>query len=265
MRLAWAFVRRDWNYETTYRGMISLQMLSIIGSIVVFYGLGLLVGNDAPSLQEYGGEYFPFALVGLIVAEYFTVGLRSFSNRLRLAQTTGTLEAMFVTPTPGHWTIVCSGIWDFLMTTLRIVFGVLIGVLILGVTFDVNFIAAGLLAILSLLSFIAIGVIAAAIILIVKRGDAIAALAGVMVTIFAGTQFPVSIMPEWLRIIAYMLPLHYALDGLRQTLLTGASLSDVALNLAVMTVSVCILLPLAYYSVERAASRVRADGTLGHH
>ena len=60
--LVWAFLRRDWQYETTYRGMLILQMFGIVGSLIIFYAIGLLVDPDAASLREYGGEYFPFAL-----------------------------------------------------------------------------------------------------------------------------------------------------------------------------------------------------------
>lgn len=265
LRLLAAFIRRDWSYETSYRGMMILQILGGIGSLIIFYSIGRLVGSGAESLEPYGGEYFPFALIGLTVSDYFTVGLRAFANRLRLAQTTGTLEAMFVTQTPGHWILLYSGVWDFLIVTARLAMAILLGILIFGVDFQVNILAALPLAVLSLISFAAIGVIAAAAILVIKRGDAVAALGSVFATVFAGTLFPIVLLPDWLRPLAYILPLHYALDGLRQAVLIDAGLADVGDNLLILTFAVAILAPLAYFSVGWATRWVRRDGSLGHY
>ena len=40
LRLQAAFLQRDWRYETSYRGMLALQLLGIVGTLVIFYSIG---------------------------------------------------------------------------------------------------------------------------------------------------------------------------------------------------------------------------------
>ena len=265
LRLQFAFLRRDWQYETTYRGMMVLQLLGIIGSLIIFFSIGKLVGGGSESLAPYGGEYFPFALVGLAVSDYFNTGLRSFSNRLRLAQTTGTLEAMFTVARSPRLVLIFSGTWDFLVATVRLALGVGIALAFLGVRFEADILAAAVIGALSLVTFAALGLFAAALILIIKRGDAVAALGNIFATVFAGALFPIAVLPDWLRWVAYILPLHYALDGLRKSLLVGDGLGQLSTNVVVLGVAVLILVPAALLGLGLAVDVVRRDGSIGMH
>lgn len=260
-----AFLRRDWLYESSYRGMLLFQALGIFGSLIIFYAISKLVPDDVPELAEYGGSYFAFALVGLAVSDYFSVGLRSFANRLRLAQTTGTLETMLVTQTPPQVTMLYSSVWDFLLATVRLMLALVLGTLVLGVQFEADLLATALLALLSLITFAALGVLTAAVILVIKRGDALVGMIGVAATLFAGTVFPVELLPAWIRPLAYLFPLYYALDGLRKALLTGASVGDVVENLVFLGGAALVLIPAAYLAVAWAVEHGRRDGSLGQH
>ncbi len=264
-RLQLAFLRRDWQYETTYRGMMILQLLGILGTLIIFFSIGKLVATGTESLVEYGGSYFPFALIGLVVSDYFNTGLRSFSNRLRLAQTTGTLEAMFTSASSPRLVLLFSGTWDFLVATARLGLGVAISIIFLNVHFDADYLAATVIALLSLATFVALGLFAAALILIIKRGDAVAALGNIFATVFAGALFPISVLPDWLRWVAYLLPLHYSLDGLRRSLLVGEGLSQLTTNLLVLCGATLVLMPASLLSLGLAVEAVRKDGSIGMH
>jgi ABC-2 type transport system permease protein len=265
VQLQLAFLRRDWLYETTYRGMMLLQIFGITGSLVIFYSIGRLVGDSNSSLEPYGGEYFPFALIGLVVSDFFAVGLRAYSNRLRLAQTTGTLEAMFLTQTSRRSTLICSGTWDILVAAARLAVAVAIGALFLDVRFDVDVLATLVLAVLSLISFIALGLIAAALILVIKRGDAVASLGNIIASIFAGALFPIALLPDWLRWVAYVLPLHYALDGLRKATLVGDDIGSLSTNLLALLISVVVLGPLSLLLLNWSIRWVQRDASIAHY
>lgn len=260
-----AFLRRDWVNETSYRAMLLIETLGVGSSLILFYSIGRLVDGRPEALRDYGGEYFPFALVGLAVSGYFSISLISASNRLRQAQTTGTLEAMFVTATPPAWLLALSTAWDYLLATIRLAIFVTVGVLAMGVDFDVNLWAALPVIILSFASFVALGLIAAACILVVKRGDSIAILGNIVTTVFGGVLFPIALLPDWARPVSYLIPLSWALDGLRRATLVGAGPRDIAGSLAALAISTALLIPLAWFSLRWAIERVRRDGSLGHY
>jgi ABC-2 type transport system permease protein len=265
LRLLRAFLRRDWVNETSYRGMVLIELLSVIGGLVMFYSIGKLVGGEPTVLRRYGGDYFAFALVGLAVSGYFSVALIAFSNRLRQAQSTGTLEAMFVTATPPTTVLILSGAWDFLIATACFLAFVSLGVLVLGVRFHVNLLALAPLAFLSLLSFTALGLLAAALILVAKRGDSLALLVNLVANVFGGVVFPVTLLPSWVRPFAYLVPLSYALDGLRRAALVDAGPRAVAGSLLALGIATVVLIPTAWLAVQWAIDRTRRDGSIAHY
>ena len=68
-----AFLRRDWLNESSYRATLLIQALGVASSLILFYSIGKLVEGSPESLREYGGEYFPFALVGLRILQRMRV------------------------------------------------------------------------------------------------------------------------------------------------------------------------------------------------
>ncbi|RIK40235.1 MAG: hypothetical protein DCC58_14155 [Chloroflexi bacterium] len=264
-RLATAFVRRDWLNESSYRAMFIFEAINLVGSLVIFFAIGELVSERPDTLVRYGGEYFPFALVGLAIGGYSSISLGAFANRVRQAQTTGTLEAMLTTPTPGGIILLFSGIWDYLVATFRLCVYLLVGVVLFDVRFDVNVAAAAPLALLSLIAFAATGMLVAAVMLVIKRGEAAAGVASLLTGIFGGLLFPVALLPESIRPLHYLVPLYYSLDGLRRALLVGASPSEVAGSIFGLGVSAVALVVLAWVAVRLALWQTRAAASIAQY
>jgi ABC-2 type transport system ATP-binding protein len=162
-RIAVAFLQRDWHMETSYRLAFLLEFVSIFFSVAVFYFVGQLMGAQAvPLLVEYGGDYFAFVLVGIAFARYFGVGISSFSNNLRQAQATGTLEAMLTSPTSLSMIILSSSLWNFGLATLQVLTYLWVGRVFLGVQMGQGNILAALVVLsLSIVIFSSLGILAA--------------------------------------------------------------------------------------------------------
>ncbi|MCZ7669885.1 MAG: hypothetical protein M5U34_23245 [Chloroflexi bacterium] len=124
-----------------------------------------------PLLGDYGGDYFSFVIIGIALGGYFSVGLTSFAGALRQSQMTGTLEAMMMTPTPVSWLIVGSAAWSYVYTTFRVLVYLVIGALFLGLDLSqANYLGALVVLLLSIVSFASLGILAAGLIMVVKRG-----------------------------------------------------------------------------------------------
>jgi len=68
----------------------------------------------------------------------------------------------------------------------------------------------------------------------------------------SGVILPVEQMPDYFQAIARVLPLRYAVDGLRGIMLEGQSLGDMGLELAVLAAFAIILLSLAAMTVRKS-------------
>jgi ABC-2 type transport system permease protein len=264
MRLLRAFFVRDFYTETSYRVAFLVGIIGVLFRVFVFYFLSRLIGDSAtPLLSEYNGDYFSFVIIGVAFGSYFGVGLTGFTRALRLAQTTGTLEAMLMTPVPLPWIIVGSSVWSYVYTTFRFLLVLFVGAMLLGLDLGrANYAAAFLSLVLAIISFASIGIVAASIIMIIKRGEPITSLFSNLASLIGGVFYPVEILPNWLQTIAGLLPITYALRAMRMALLTNATWSDLAPDLLALVMFCLILLPLSLLAFGLAVERARADGSL---
>jgi ABC-2 type transport system permease protein len=263
-RLLWAFLVRDWQTELSYRVAFLLNLSSTFFGAFTFYFVAQLVG-DIPLLQQYDGDYFSFVLIGIAFGSYFGLGLTGFARALREAQTTGTLEAMIMTSAPLSLLVVGSAVWSYAFTTFRVFVYLGLGVGLLGVSLGgANYGGALLVLLLSIVAFGSIGILAASVIMVIKRGDPITALFGTFANMIGGVYYPVEIMPEWLQWLAALLPITYALRAIRLALLAGAGWNVLLPDLAVLLTFCLVLLPLSLLAFRYAVERARADGSLTH-
>jgi ABC-2 type transport system permease protein len=265
--IAQAFLKRDTLNELSYRFSFLLQLLGILFSIGVFYFIAELFGEAAtPYLEQYGGDYFSFVLIGIAFSGYFGVGLSGFSNSLRRSQTTGTLEAMLTTPTSLSTIIISSSLWDYLLTTVRVFIYLFIGVTLLGVELqDGNYFAAIIILILTIITFSSLGIIAASFIMVVKRGDPITWIVSSLSSLLGGVYYPIEILPEWMQLLARLIPVTYALEAMRLALLEGASISTLYPDILALIIFSVLLLPLSLFSFRFAVNRAKLDGSLTHY
>ena len=262
-----AFLIRDFRIETSYRFAFALQLMNILLSVGVFYFISLLVGPAAmPYLSRYGGDYFSFVIIGIAFAGYFGVGLSSFSSKLRQSQVSGTLEAMLTSPTRLSAIIVSSSLWEYLMTTIRVLVYLIVGALIMGATFGQgNFISAFVILLLTIITFSSLGIISASFVMVLKRGDPIAWLFNAVSTFLGGVYYPITILPEGLQWLARLIPVTYALDAMRLALLQGASLNELFPQILALCVFSVILLPSSLIAFRFAVRRAKVEGSLTHY
>lgn len=266
LRLFWAFLKRDFKTETSYRIAFLFNLTGVIFSAFTFYFVSRLIGDSvAPFLDQYNGDYFSFVIIGIAFGGYFGLGLSSFSAALRQAQTTGTLEAMMMTPTPVSLVILGSALWSYAYTTFRVLIYLLLGTLFLGLHLgDANYPAALVTLFLSIVAFASIGIISASIIMIIKRGEPITALLNSFAILIGGIYYPVEILPDWLELPAKLLPITYALRAMRLALLNGASWSTLAPDLLVLVAFCAVLFPLSLVAFRYSVERARLEGSLTH-
>ncbi len=266
-KLLLAFLTRDFYTEISYRFAFLVGIGGILFRAFIFYFLAQLIGDSAaPLLADYDGDYFAFVIIGIALGGYFGVGLSGFARALRQAQTTGTLEALMMTPVPVPLVIVGSAVWSYAYTTFRVLVYLLVGVLLLGLDLSgANVPAALLILLLGIISFASIGILAASVIMIVKRGDPVTALFGNLANLVGGVYYPIEVMPNWLQAAAKLLPITYALRGMRLALLAGASWAELAPDLWALLFFCLLLFPFSLWVFRYAVNRARADGSLAQY
>ncbi|MEK6693357.1 MAG: ABC transporter permease [Nitrospirota bacterium] len=262
-----AFLRRDFKTELSYRFSFLLNLAGISFSVIMFYYISKLFGKAAsPYLEDYGGDYFSFVIIGIAFSGYLSVSLHSFSGAIREGQMLGTLEAMMVTPTGIPAIILFSGLWSFISTTVEVIIYLLAGVIIFGLDLGkANILSAITVMILTILSFSPLGVISASFIMAFKRGDPIAFLFGSASSLLGGVYYPITILPSWLQDISHLLPITYSLRAMRYSLIKGSTLSEISSDLFALGFFSAFMIPLSLMAFSYAVRKAKEKGSLGQY
>lgn len=262
-----AFIKRDFSITASYRLSFFFQFFGIFFSVVTFYFIAKLFGRAAtPYLESYGGDYFSFVLIGIAFSDYLGVGLGTFAGTIREGQMLGTLEAMLVTPTRIHTIVLFSSLWQFLLTSIRVLVYILLGVFFFGVNMTrPNIPAALLILILTILAFSSLGIISASFIMVFKRGNPLNWLINSSFTLLGGVLFPITILPDWLQKISYLLPITYSLRAMRHALLQSYSFQALSFDILMLALFSVVLLPLSIYAFKIGVRKAKKDGSLTHY
>ncbi len=266
MRVLLACLRRDLLVQRSYRAQLVGQVLGTGFMLASLAFLSRIVPGGQPALAPYGGDYFTFVLVGNALIGFFATGLSSFSDAIGQEQAAGTLESLLVTPNDSRLLLVGGSLWPFCFSALQA--AVLLGLGFLFFGAQVTLANLGLVALLTitcLATFSALGLVVAAFLVRTKRSALLVGGLTAGFTLAGGVFYPVSVLPEWLQVVARALPMSYGLDGVRRALLPAPDLNAIGLDVAVLLAYALLLLPAATIIFGWSVNRSRRDGTLGHY
>ena len=261
-----AFLRRDFREALTYKFSFLSSVTGILLSSATFYFVAKLVPAGVPSLGPFGGDYFSFAVVGVAFAGLLGMFQEGLAAVVRSAQLSGTLEALLVTPAGVPTILFGSSLYSLVFQVFRTVLHLAVALAFFGLTLGrVN--GAGVLAVgvLTILCFLSVGVLSASFILVYKTGNPFSWILGSVSGVLGGVVFPVALLPTWIRWVSSLLPVTYALDGMRKSLLASASFAEVLPDVAALAVFDALLLPLSFVAFRLAVRKAKKDGTLSHY
>lgn len=266
MTLLWVFLRRDAAVEVSYRFDLLLQLATAIFILALFFYLGGLIDESTFANQsEVGGGYFDFVVIGLALFRIVQTGVLAYATRIRQDQITGTLEALFASPTSPSLLILYTGAFDIVRATVEAMGFIALAALIFDFSAEPNLLDIGIVLAAFLGSipfFVSLGVMIAALTIVVKQTTNLVGLVASFLGLLGGAFFPTSSLPGPLEAIGDALPFTWSLDLMRSALLSGETdLSLLGLEWGVGL----LLVPLSLYVFNRALRRARRDGSLAQY
>jgi ABC-2 type transport system permease protein len=262
-----AFFKRDFKIAASYRMHFVTQSFGIIFSTFSFFLLSKMFdGQNIAMLEPYGGDYFPFVLIGIALTDYLSSATNTFATEIRTAQIVGTLEALLVTPTSITTILLSSYFYKLLSTSLRILIYFLVGVLLFEIQLQpVNLFVLIVTFFLTLLPFFGLGLLSASFILVFKQGNPIASLLALSSTLLAGVMYPVTILPSWLKPVSDVLPITHGLEAIRQILLNNAGFTEIDKQLFYLFLLTIFFLATGFGAIYFALKIARKEGSLLHY
>jgi ABC-2 type transport system permease protein len=262
------FISKDARIAISYKLQFVFQFSQVFFGVAVIHFIGKMLdtSNQSPLLKAYGADYFSFALVGLAVTSYLRVGLVTITNDIRQIMDQGTLEAMCAAPVGYEWLLIYASLWPFVFETIRVACYFLIGMIVFGLRLhNANWFSALVTMAVTMPIFLMLGTISCSILILVKKGDPINWIFSSASALLAGTMFPITVLPGWLRAIALCLPLTHSLEAMRKCLLAGASVQRVRWHLLALLLFLVILVPVSVLVNNMCMRSARRQGAFSTH
>lgn len=207
-----------------YPGELLLEIIipTVMASIPILLGQAGAGPDAAANFAANTGttNYVAYLLIGSNVFTLVTRAFWDIAYWLRFEQETGTLEAIYLTPTNSltlaGGVAIYSAIRGLLTTTLAYLLGCLI--------FRVNPIAGDVLLALvfifiGLIPLYAMAFLFGALVLKVKETNALVGLMQWLVSFLMGIFFPVAVLPPLVRVLSLAFPPTWMVNGVRSALL----------------------------------------------
>jgi ABC-2 type transport system permease protein len=259
-------VRASWISAASYRINIVLSLLSLIATVIpVYFISGALQPVMADAISQQGGQYFGFLIIGMVVFLYLTDAVNALPGIVQGGIHSGTLEAMFTTPT--SLPVLLGGMmaYGFLWITARAAV-LLTGAWVLGmqIAWGQLFTAFAIL-LLIVLAYIPVGMIGAALVLAFRTTGPLPGAVLLLSGLLGGVYYPTHVIPSWIRYVSDIVPLTYGLRALRRTLLEGEPLRAVSGDVTILALFAAALLAVGSYALVLAFRYSRRAGTLAQY
>jgi ABC-2 type transport system permease protein len=254
-----AILRRDLLTAIRHRSGFAMTLLGVFMELAAFYFLSRAIG---PGFHPGGVEYFPFLLVGTGVYTFFVMSAQGFLRSVQEAQQTGTMEVLMTTSTEPAELVVLSSISAFAGNLIGLGAYLLAGVVVFRAAIHANVLSCLVVLILSIATAMAMGIAVAAMQITLQKGSAVLWLLSSGFWFLSGAMFPSESLPRPLELVAQLVPLTYAIEGMRMAFLQGRSVVAMAPTLATLAAFGVVLLPLALGGLSLSLRRARRSGTL---
>lgn len=255
----YAILRRDLLTAIRHRSAFAMTLIGVLMELAAFYFLSRAIG---PGFRPGGVEYFPFLLVGTGVYTFFVMSAQAFLSSVQEAQQTGTMEVLMTTSTEPAELVVLSSISAFARNLVNLGVYLLAGVVVFRAAIHANVLSCFAVLILSVAIAMALGIAVAAMQITLQKGSAVLWLLGSGFWFLSGAMFPSESLPRPLEFLAHLVPLTYAIEGMRMALLQGRSVIAMVPTLATLAAFGVVLLPLALGVLSLSLRRARRSGTL---
>lgn len=267
---AWALARLRTRIFLSYKTFHVIEFLSLFSMVGVYAFMGLLVRPGDLARAGYGDSYLAFALVGVAASQFLTVSITRIGHIMVHELMGGTFEAVMATPVRLRDYALGQVSVGFILGSYMMVGTLAVGALAFGAPLVLNagtVLSATLLVLLMVFAHLGIGILAAGILMVHKKGDPVTFILDTTIQLLGGVLYPLALLASipGLAAASSVLPFTWALDALRKVLLSGATLAspEVAGAALALLAAGAALLPLGILAFRRGFAVLRRTGATG--
>jgi len=251
-----------------YPGQLAMDVVIPIIFAAMPMLLGRAGGDSAvANFQANTGtsNYVAYLLIGSNAFMIVTMAFWTIAYWLRDEQETGTLEALYLTPTSTATLIGGVGLYSAIRSLASTLIAYVVGCLVFGVNPVQGDVLLGLTFLLvGLIPLYAVAMLFGAVVLKLKESNALIGLMQWVVSFLMGIFFPVAVMPPLLRFAALLFPPTWMTNGVRSALLgVGFFFGEWYLDMAVLWAFLLFTPLFSFWAFRRVERGIQKNEGMG--
>ena len=259
-------IKKDFLADFSYKISFFFQFFGMFMTAISFFFISeTFIDSKSTHLEQFNYDYFIFATIGIAILDIVISIMRSLTISLREAQSFGYEEILFVSSVNSNYIFLCASLYPFIKSSFKFI----IYILFLQLISTHDFLLASiffsfLLFILMIIPFLALSFLALSFVLYFKQADPINLIISLLLSIFSGIVYPVSVLPGFLQNISYLIPLTSQLNSTRHLLINDSFNEYIFSNLFLMHIFFSIIFLLISLTVFNISiNLVKKKGTIG--
>jgi ABC-2 type transport system permease protein len=259
-------VRASFMVARSYKINLIFSLVALLFTTLPFYFIAhALQPMMGKVVQQQGGDYFGFVLLGLIAISLLSTALTGVYQSVSGSVSSGWLEAQMGTSTGIPVLLVGMASYDFIWTLLRVTILLLYG-WVLGVHVHWSGLLFGVPVLFLLcVAYFGLGLVLSAMFLAFRT---IGPAQSVIVTgsvLLGGVYYPTEKIPAQIQALSVVTPMTYGLRAVRRLVLDGAPVVTVVSDVLAMALIASICLAIGSLAFRTAFNYSRKRGTLSQY
>jgi len=252
-----------------YPGQLTLEIIIpiVFAAMPILLGRATAGNQAAANFQANTGtaNYIAYLLIGSSVFNLVSVTFGIIARWLRFEQETGTLEAVFLTPTSSLTLLSGVAVYSWIRGLVPSLLSYIIGCLVFGVNpLEGNLVLAFVFILCGLVPLLGVASLFGALVLKIKESNALLGLMQWVLSFLMGIFFPVAVLPPFIRFIALLFPPTWMTNGVRSALLgVGFFFGQWYLDLAVLWTFMLIGPACGFWIFRRVERGIQSNEGVG--
>jgi ABC-2 type transport system permease protein len=269
-RAAWAVARKELQVTLRYRLNAVNRVAQPIYQVLIpgiLLGATFAVGGETVGLAESAGttDVAGYLFLGMLALTLASAGFWDVAFSVKKELDAGTLEPAWLTPTRRETFVIGQTLAGLILATAATVALLVVGVVVFGASLVPELAIVIPVLALTSVGVLGIGYLVAAIVLRMREANFFVDAADFLFVALSGAAFPIVVLPDVVRWIAYLLPTTHALDLVRVAAIGTRPLLPAAVEWAMLALTSAALLVIGRWTWLATEHRMRVRGTLGQH
>ena len=210
------------------------------------------VSLDIPNI--YGDlEYLDFLTPAVIALTIFMGSVATTGSAIAGEKEDGTIVRILMTPVSRRSVILGKTIYQLILQLIRAVILILAAYFLVGFHMNGSWLLVALVLIIFTLGGVGMGIVMSTRVNDMESFFQLNLLLTLPSMFITGVFFPLSSVPDWMRYIAYLLPLTYANDAMRTIMIKGQGLSAISTDLIILSLFALITFSAGVHLFRREA------------